>query len=410
MTARFDIVCFGLAEWDSPLPTNQRHLARRFSRTGRVLFVDTVGTRQPRWTPADIARVARRLLRRGQGPREVEPSIWRLSPLAPAPGLKGAGARWLGRAFCRSVAQGLGRLGWRRPVGWFFNPRASIILRPEAQAAFAALGAGAEFSLVVYHAVDDLACVPGAAAEEITEAESFLAKRADLTLASAPALYERLSALAPGKTHHLPNVADFEHFHRAACEGLALPPRQEAIARPRIVFAGNLTPSKIDFSLLRQMLEARPTWQWVFIGPAWEGAGAEELGRLRRLGNAHFLGLVPYDDLPLYLAGADALIIPYRLGSSTASVCPLKFFEFLATGKPTVATPLPALRPYGGVVALAEGAEAFLGELDRALSADDPLRRKARLSLARLHTWDRRMEEINALLQERLAARGEADG
>ncbi|MCX7013675.1 MAG: glycosyltransferase [Candidatus Sumerlaeota bacterium] len=399
MTHHADIVCFGLAEWDSPLPTNQHHLARRFAQAGRVLFIDTVGTRRPRRNPADLWRIARRVWKAKGAPREVEPGVWRLSPLAPPPGLKGWRAKHLARSFAGAVRRAMSELRFQEPVGWFFNPRAVVLLEEDLRL----------FSPVIYHAVDDLTRVPGAAAEEIAWGEALLAARGDLMLASAPPLFKRLSALAPEKTRYLPNVADFDHFHRAA-GALAVPPEMQAIPRPRIVFAGNLASSKIDASLLRRMIEARADWQWVLIGPLWEGAGAEEIRALRARRNVRFLGHVPYEELPAHLAGADALIIPYRTDPSTESTSPLKFLEYLATSKPVVSTPLPALEEYRAFVPLVSTPEAFVQELERALAADDPSRREARIALAREHSWERRMEEIDALLSELQRGRGERHG
>lgn len=272
MTAARDIVCFGLAEWDSLLPTNQHHLCRRLAGGRRVLFVDTVGTRKPRLAPADLVRLVRRLWRGRRPLREVEPNIWRLSALGPAPGLGGWRREWLRRAFARALGGALERLGWRQPVLWFFNARAGFVLGPPAARAFPG-GVGP----AVYHAVDDLRQVAGADAEEIERAEAFLAARAARVIASAPPLFERLRRLAPDRALHWPNVADFERFHRAADPAAEIPRAITALPRPRIVFAGHLTPSKLDVPLLDRAIERRPLWQWIFIGPVWEGADSEAI-------------------------------------------------------------------------------------------------------------------------------------
>ncbi len=57
----------------------------------------------------------------------------------------------------------------------------------------------------------------------------------------------------------------------------------------------------------------------------------------------HLLGTRAYDELPAVLRGADAALIPYALNELTASIFPMKVYEYLAAGLPVVATPLPAL-------------------------------------------------------------------
>ncbi len=50
-----DIVCVGFADWDTDLQTNQHHLMKRLALENRVLFVESLGLRQP---PAGRARRA----------------------------------------------------------------------------------------------------------------------------------------------------------------------------------------------------------------------------------------------------------------------------------------------------------------------------------------------------------------
>ena len=80
-----DIVCVGFADWDTELWTNQHHLMSRLARENRVLFVESLGLRQPQLAGRDLARIARRL-RRGLAPPRASDGLHVLSPLVhPAP-------------------------------------------------------------------------------------------------------------------------------------------------------------------------------------------------------------------------------------------------------------------------------------------------------------------------------------
>ena len=57
--------------------------------------------------------------------------------------------------------------------------------------------------------------------------------------------------------------------------------------------------------------------------------------------NLRFPGPVPYADLPGHVAHFDLCILPYVVDDSTRNINPLKLKEYLATGKPVIATPLP---------------------------------------------------------------------
>jgi O-antigen biosynthesis protein len=123
------------------------------------------------------------------------------------------------------------------------------------------------------------------------------------------------------------------------------------------------------------------------------------LGALAGLPNVHRLGPRPHAALPAYLAAADACLIPFARSPFTDAVNPVKVYEYLATGGPIVATPLPELAPFAPVCYQGEGADGWLRALDAALAeaASDP-RREERRRLARANTWDDRAAAFGALL------------
>ncbi len=208
--------------------------------------------------------------------------------------------------------------------------------------------------------------------------------------------------------HPLPvlmeNVADFDHFHsvggasRLSARAKSVLDAMQRLPSPRLVFSGHLAPHKVDFDLLLAVKRLRAQWSLVLIGPEWEGADLpESFARLKREPGILLAGKIDYGDLPALLHSADVLLIPYQMNSVTRHVSPLKFFEYLATGKPVVSTPLPSILKYAGQAGIATHAEGFVQEIERAL-ADPGWGREARLELARSHTWDRRLEEISKLL------------
>jgi len=80
-------------------------------------------------------------------------------------------------------------------------------------------------------------------------------------------------------------------------------------------------------------------------------------------------------------------------------VSPLKFFEYLATGKPIVATPLASILRYGEVACLAPDFDSFIEGIEKAL-ANPEASRSVRLALAAKQTWNQRIEEISRILGE----------
>lgn len=62
--------------------------------------------------------------------------------------------------------------------------------------------------------------------------------------------------------------------------------------------------------------------------------------------NIYSTGHVPYEDLPKLLSGCSVAIIPFRTDSDYLKYsAPIKVYEYLAAGRPVVASPIPELLP-----------------------------------------------------------------
>lgn len=377
-----DIVCLGFGEWDAELWTNQQHLMARLGRRNRVLFLESLGLRQPRLAGRDLRRMARRVERAAAGPRSVD-GLHVLSPLVipihGRPRIRALNARLL-RA---QVGRAARALGLERPVLWSYVPQADWLvetLQPSA---------------IVYHCVDDIAAQKGVQAAAFRSAEAHFAARADLVLASAPALAERMRTLNR-RVFYAPNVADTERFATALEEGPA-DAAMAALPRPRIVFTGAVVATKLDLELLEGVARARPGWTIALVGPVGAGDPGTDISALERLPNIHLLGARPYAALPEVLRGADVALVPYAINELTRSVFPMKVYEYLAAGLPVVTTPLPSLTGTPGVVVAADG-PATVAAVERALAEDGPAARRARSAAVHGNSWDARLDEIDSYL------------
>jgi len=57
--------------------------------------------------------------------------------------------------------------------------------------------------------------------------------------------------------------------------------------------------------------------------------------------NVIFIGHVPYNEIPEFIAMMDVCIIPFKLDSVSKNSLPLKLFEYMACGKPVISSRLP---------------------------------------------------------------------
>ncbi|HXD54914.1 MAG TPA: glycosyltransferase [Solirubrobacteraceae bacterium] len=378
-----DIVCVGFADWETDLWTNQHHLMARLAAGNRVLFVESLGLRRPQLAGRDLRRIARRL-RTGLQPPRRRDGVNVLSPLVlPLHGNAAADAL-NARLLPALVARAARRLGMERPILWSYVPQAEVLLD------------ALEPSLVVYHCVDDISAHERIDTAGFRAAEARFAARADLVLASAPELVRRMRELSTNVLA-APNVADTALFARALQDGPVDAALSE-LPRPRIVFTGAISAIKLDLALLADLARLRRDWSIALVGPVGLGDPHTDVGALAREPNVHMLGKRPYEQLLDVLRGADAGLIPYVRSELTASIFPMKVYEYLAAGLPVVATPLPALEGVEGV-AIAADAAGFAARLQQELEGDGPQRRAERSAAAAAHSWDERLREIGAAIE-----------
>jgi glycosyltransferase involved in cell wall biosynthesis len=373
-----EIVCVGFADWDTDLWTNQHHLMSRLACDNRVLFIESLGLRRPQLAGRDIKRIWRRLRAGLRGPREVN-GLHVLSPLVlPLHSnrfVRAVNARLLGMLVKRATR----RLSFEKPILWAYVPQAETLL------------GALDPQLVVYHCVDDIAAQPGIDAAGFREAERRFAARADLVLASAPTLAERLRAISTNVLY-APNVADTDLFSQALQEG-PIDPAVAALEQPRVVFTGAIATTKLDVPLISELARARPLWSFALVGPIGVGDPRADVSALHAEPNIHLLGGRSYQELPSVLRAADVGLIPYARNELTGSIFPMKVYEYLAAGLPVVATPLPALADVEAV-ATASDATGLAHLIEQALAEDSAAQRAERSRLARAHSWDQRLREI----------------
>jgi glycosyltransferase involved in cell wall biosynthesis len=353
------VVAFVPDYW-GPIWETRHHVMSRLAAFFNIVWLD----------PAHGWRDTRRALRE-RGP---------LNP-APPPGLHVARQRlWLPRVFgtpwlddftrrkrLRDAVRHLRSLGSRTIVFYIWRPDFLVALDDHRA------------DHVLYHIDDEYAF---AADQPSPPSEAVLLERADQVIVHSVGLMEKKGSVNPA-TVIVPNGVDFARFATPHTE----PPDMAGIARPRIGYAGYLK-RQLNWELIGELVCRHPDWSFVFAGDRRHQVSAAE--EMAEQANVHFLGRKTADQIAAYPQYFDCCIMPYAMTSYTDCIYPMKLHEYLASGRPVVATPIRSLKEFSGVVELATTVDEWSDAIQRNLSsaANTQARRQARQDVARGNEWD----------------------
>lgn len=273
------------------------------------------------------------------------------------------------------------------------------VLSPMADYLVAA--AQSQVKLVVYDCMDDLASFKDGTAE-MRVREAHLLTLADLVFTGGRSMYEARKD-RHARVYCFSSGVDVQHYAPGNVPH-ATPAAIAAIPQPRLGYFGVLD-ERIDWQMIATIAEQRPDWHWVLIGPTMKVEPAE----LPQAANIHYLGQRPYADLPAFLQSFDLAVMPFALNEATRFISPTKTLEYLAGDKLVVSTPVPdVVATYRNIVSIEDGADAWIAEIERLLSAPesagDARRHKAQILLER-GSWDGIAAHMWDLMQQRLHER-----
>jgi glycosyltransferase involved in cell wall biosynthesis len=130
------------------------------------------------------------------------------------------------------------------------------------------------------------------------------------------------------------------------------------------------------------------------------GRSEVDLRGFEGLSNVHFLGHRPYSRLPEFLRGFDFALLPFVNNELTVNANPLKLREYLAAGLPVIASPIPEVARYAGLVTLASTAEQYEIEIEKLLRRGESGPSAARSAMMASESWEAKAIEIEDLLRK----------
>lgn len=389
MISNNNIICFGFAEWDNPYRTNQHHLMERLSASNRILFIESLGLRQPTLQKKDVTRILKRLLKWLRGVRSVSPNLFVFAPLV-LPFHRFALVRAFNRVFLSMQLKYIvSKHRFENPIIWSYVPNALEFLGKWKE------------KLSVYHCVDELSANPRIPGEVVKRMEEEFIKKASITFVTAKPLYEEKRKYS-NSVYYMPNVADYAHFSRASLPETEIAKDLAPIPGPRLGFIGAVSRYKLDFELIEYIAGKHTDWSIILIGATGEGEKTGGLSELQVYKNIFILGGRNYRDLPGFIKGFDVCLLPSRINEYTRNMFPMKFFEYLASGKPVISTELESLSEFKKLAYFSKNKEEFEVNIEAALKESDSSLKQDRIAAARRFTWENRIEEMSAIMESRL--------
>lgn len=377
------IVCMGGEDWWYHSHAHfDIQVMKRLSERCPVLYVCSIGMRMPSlrrdaqfWT-----RIGNKLRSVRHALKRVAPCLWVYSPL-PLPLYTFSAGREMNESLLAGqLRMVFGRLGIRRPLMWINTPTGWPVI------------SGLGRRGLVYQRTDEYAeyRFDNFNADYVREIDRQLVQQAGLVLHVDEALHDRTSGansllLEQGVDERFLEPHDHE----------AVPRELVGIPRPIVGYVGTVEPHKFDASLVHDAARRMPDVSFVIVGPHNQNASG-----LHGLANVHLVGPRRHEEIPAFVRAFDVCMLPTAHTQWGEHCNPIKLMEYLAAGKPVIATDTPASRRFARWVRIGDEAAAWERGIRHAIRDDGQALQAAREHVAEC-TWARQADRIWSELTRR---------
>ena len=379
------IICISDLFWDEHWSSEQQ-LMSRLAKQWRVLYVERPVSVFSFFTGISDASVARQFLRWLRGGLRAEGD--NLFVLTPPPFLPFRYYPIINtiNQFVRtwSIKRAMKKLSLIHPLLWIYEPDAAY-----------SVGRLDEV-LSIYHCADDWTASHQwwNSTNQVRVLEEKLLRKATVVFATSRTLYEQKKPLAQN-IYYMPNGVAASDF----LEPREIPSDMTQMPRP-ILGCVALFNDRYDYESLWTVAKDHANWTFVFIGKLTAKGG--DVDRLRHLPNVQFLGNRLRSRLGDYIQHCDVCLIPYKLTEFNMSAFPLKLMEYFFYGKPVVSSRVSSLKAYADLLYEYDHSDGLAAAILAALAEHGSVKAAKRREIARENTWEKRVEQIVAILRVHL--------
>lgn len=383
-----DFVITGLQGWDSEIGSNCVNIAAEIAKHNRVLYVNYPLDRLTRFRRKNEAPIKARIevLKGRKNPlQKVAPNIWNLNPPVILESINQLGPSCLfnylnkinNRRYAKAINQAIGELGFKGIIVFDDSDMyRSFYMKKLLHA-----------DTFIYYIRDNMIATDYYR-KHGARMESALIRKSDTIVANSVHLANYAKKFNP-HSYAVGQGCDLGLFNPVTID--KIPDDIQRIASPRIGYMGSLRSLRLDLEELEFAAMAEPEWNFVFIGPEDDVFKAS---KLHDLSNVYFLGSRNQEQLPAYVSAFDVAINPQKINEITIGNYPRKVDEYLALGKPVVATRTDAMIPFKEFTYQTENKEDFLQKIEMALKENNAQFEEKRIAFASTHSWENNVKAI----------------
>lgn len=384
-----DIIIVGQQPWDTSIGSNCKDLAVEFSKHNRVLYINAPLDRRTRFEQRDTEGVKKRMrIISGEqnGLEEITPNFWVFYPDVIVESINWI--KWTSlfrvlnkinnKRFAKAIKVAITKLNFKDFI--LFNDN-DIFRSYHLKQYLSPM-------LSIYYSRDYMIATPywGRHGKYL---EPELIQNSDLCVANSVYLANYCKKYNPN-SFYVGQGCDFEMFNDDD-DRIQVPSELAAIKKPILGYVGAILSIRLDENILLHMAKERPDWNIVLVGPEDDHFKRSVLHQLK---NVHFLGPQKPETLSSYIKGFDVCLNPQGVNPLTIGNYPRKIDEYLAMGKPTLATKTEAISVFKDYVYIAESKEDYVSLAEKALAENNSDLAKKRIAFAKTHTWEKNVDEI----------------
>lgn len=392
-----DIVVLSIQPWDIEIGSNCKNIALQFARNNRVLYVNPPLDRITSLRHGHEARIQKRKhIKRGKLPdiEQVDDNLYVLYPKSLIESINWIKHHALfnylnrrnSRRYSKNINSAIKRLNFQNII--LFNDSSMFLGRY--------LKEFLDIDQYTYYIRDNLIKVPYWKRHgQFTEPE--LIEGADLILSNS-VHYVDYSKAYNKNSFMVGQGCDFSLFNKEI-DKINIPNEIKGIPSPIIGYLGSITSLRLDLDLIRFIADHRKSWSIVLVGPEDEEF---KKSTLHELENVYFLGSKSSSELASYINSFDVAINPQAVNDITIGNYPRKIDEYLAMGKPIVATKTKAMYLFKDHTYLASNYMEFIRMIEKALCENSTGLINNRIEFAKSHSWENNVLDIFKKIKESL--------